>query len=333
MPTNYALVRNERLYLTKESASAYGTAVAATNSNCCRHTAVEMKNEVALLIRPEKTGTRSQTVGVLGRKYATWTVRTPVTGSGVTGTLPDCDPLLYAAFGKTATAGTAITYTLSDTIPSINIWSFRTPTTIAQRGLLGAVCGRAEWTLGPNFAESTYSGEGLWVIDSEFWASADATQKGGTTAMPTEPAAPTTAGVPVIGFTGSITTGTDAIADIRNMTISIATLNQTVKDTFGSYYPTQAEGDTREVTVAFDLYEADVVGQQNLRIKSKLKTAFDVSAVLGTAAGNTWTFTVKNLQIDDPAYGEGQRRYTNSFTGRAFATSLTALDELKLVIS
>lgn len=106
----FSLSRNERLYLQIQSAfgtipnSAGASSVAV--ANYCRHKKLNLNAVVGLLNRPDKTGSRSATPGVLGRKSATWTLDASLASQGTAGQAPPCDPVLQALFGQ---AGSALT--------------------------------------------------------------------------------------------------------------------------------------------------------------------------------------------------------------------------------
>src|SRR5262245_7767535 len=111
--SNYALSRLERLYLQVETTygqipNSTGTATVA-GSNACRHIRATMDNDVALIERPDKTGTRTMQVGVAGRKFAQWSAEMSIAPNGLAGTAPDMDPLMQMIFGQAggATSGTA----------------------------------------------------------------------------------------------------------------------------------------------------------------------------------------------------------------------------------
>ncbi len=106
---NYSFSRLERAYLQIQPVfgtipNSTGTA-SVSNSNACRFMHLELQNEVALLVRGDKTGTRSQEGMIGGRKIGRWNISMDLAANGTAGTVPDCDPLLQAIFGQTAAVG------------------------------------------------------------------------------------------------------------------------------------------------------------------------------------------------------------------------------------
>jgi hypothetical protein len=333
MPS-FSLSRNERLYVVKEV--TYGTVPAIGNNDCCRFIEMALDNTVELIPRPDKTGSRSRTRGEMGRSFGRWSVRMSLAGSGVAGTLPDCDPFLEATFGKAATVvpATSVAYDLDDAIPSLSIASYRTPSTLNQRICHGAVVQEARFTFGANVAEARFSGEGQWTLGSMHFDAANTVQKGGLGAFPAEPVAPVTNGNMVIGFTGLITVDGSTIAYMKSGELIIRPANEVVKDTFNAYLPDSAEGDERQGSCTFIVDDKDETSMDNMLTKAVAKDPVTCIFQLGLNAGNIWTFTLRNVQLDHPTYTDGQRRFRANFGDNpAHATSLSSLDEFELAIT
>jgi hypothetical protein len=330
----FSLSRNERLYLNPEA--TFGTIPAFTGSDACRIIKATLVPDVALLTRQDKTGSRSRTAGVAGRKSGKWSVEMSLAANGAAGVVPDCDPILQAIFGQAATvsSGVSVSYALNDAIQSFAMASYRTPASVMQRIAFGCVVQEATFNLGQDIATVSASGECLWVVDSVNFSATDATGKGGLSSFPAEPASPVTNGGIIAGFTGSATFDSNVLANIRTATLKIGTGNSIVKDTFGKYYGDSAEGDLRNVTLSFSLYDQDDAGTTNLYQKAISKTPINVTLQIGTVTGNKWTFTIKGLQLAVPNLDDSQRRWSASFgDSAASGSSLTALDEVALTIS
>lgn len=349
---NYAISRQERIYLFSET--TFGQIPTVTNSNCCRAINAGLVSVVNNYPRPDKTGTRSSVVGVLGRKSATWSLSQSLAGNGAAGTPPDCSPILRALFGvaggsgtgETIVSSTSVTYALQDPaiIPSFSLFSFRTPATETQRIVEGAVVAEATFNLGQNIATWSANGTGIWCLDTETTSNQttfnvagnipDTTQKGGLTTFPVEPSAPVTNGSPTVGFTGSAVFDGDTITEIQSATLRVRTGNAVANDTFGSYYPVLAEGAEREVGLAFTVYDSDGAGIKDLKAKAQTQTPITVVLTMGTIAGNIWTWTLSNLQIAQPTYDDSRNRYMCVFPeSMAHASSIVLRDELSLALT
>jgi hypothetical protein len=333
---NYSISRQERVYLFSET--TFGVIPTVSNTNFSRHIQSGLAAVVNLYPRPDKTGTRSQSVGILGRKQATWSLSQSLAGNGAAGTAPDVAPILTALFGQAGTVvpATSVTYNISDpaVIPSFSLFSFRTPSTLDQRIVLGAVVGDATFQLGQNVATWSANGTGIWCLDSDTFSTSDTTQKGGLVSFPTEPAAPVSNGVPTVGFTGLATIDSQVIAEIQTATIRFRTGGVVVADTFGSYYPVLAEGAARQVSVALTIYDSDGAGIKDLRAKAVAQTPITVSLQIGTISGNIFTLTLNNVQLAQPTFDDSRNRYMCVFgDSPAHATTLANRDEIVLAIT
>jgi len=319
--------RLERAYLTKET--TYGTAVVPTATEASRHIKLNMFNQTQLLRRRDKTGSRSQTAGVRGRTVARWTWESSLYGSGTPGTVPDYDVLLQMIFGQAATAGV---YSLTDTIVTGNLWSFRRPSTADQRVVIGAVLQNFQFNLGQDVAEWTCDGIGLGMLTSKGYATADDDLKGGLGSFPSEPGTQTylDAGL-IAGFTGSIEVDGVTLAAIRTATIKGSTGNALVEDAFGHYYPVDPEGDERKFSFSFNAYDDDTAGMAQLKEAAEKKTEITANITVGTVAGNTFTFTIAGVQMDQSQLDDSGRSYVVNFgDGQANSSTATALDELTM---
>lgn len=332
---NRSFSRLERYYVTLET--AFGTAVAPTNTNCVRGIKAELNNEIAVLTPRDKTGTRSVPQGARGRASGRWSYQGSLYASGTAGTAPDADPLFQMLFGQTGTlvASTSVTYDLSDSIISGNLWSYRRPSTIEQRVALGAVLQNFQFNLGQDIAEWSCDGECMYVLGSSNFSSMDTTEKGGLSSFPVEPSAPVTNyGGVIAGFTGAITIDSETLALIRTATIKGNTGNQLIKDVFNTYYPVATQGDARNFTFSFNTYDEDSAGLAALKLAADTKTAVSATVQVGTVAGNIFTFTLNGIQLLAQTYDDSQLSFTVDFPdSRVHGSSLTALDELKLVVT
>lgn len=427
---NYSFSRAERCYMQQQPVfgtipNSSGTATVG-NSNACRFMRMELQNEVALLERPDKTGTRSAEGMTSGRRLGRWSIEMSVHGNGTPGTAPDCDPLLYAIFGQTAAVGSGSqtitsstdatpivltcsgshgvtsgtlevitvsghttnttangtwlayagststltligsvgtgngagasgtvsrvkrTYTFVDDAAHFALWSFRTASTLDQRVGHTCVVTEATWNLNQDVATWSANGDCMWVLRSNDFSNSDSYQRGGLTAFPSEPSTPVTTGNIIPGFTGrfvmgasvngssasAFATAATAFPTIRNATIRVQTNNMLVKDTFGSYYPTLTEGDVRNISISFNVYDDDSTEINNIKSYGESKTPVDAIVNLGTVAGNTWVFWMKNIYLASSVLGDGQLRFDASFSeSRATTSTLAVRDEFSLIIA
>ena len=350
---SFAISRLERIYLQVQT--AYGTIPNAAgvasvgNANACRFIKAVLDNDVATIKRTDKTGSRSATAGQAGRKFAKWSVEQSLAPNGVAGTIPDCDPILQGLFGQagsvtTATVGNGfpagtdvlsgaacVKYALSDNIIPFALWSFRQPSTVDQRVAFGCGVDRTSFQLGQEgLATWSAEGEAKWVLSSNQYAVASDEMKGSLSAFPTEPSAPVTNGGGIVGFTGKALVNAVAMATIRSANVSIGPGNQQVKDTFGSWHPSELEGDERAVSTSFSLYEDDTAAFKTLIEVAQNKTAITNVYQLGTIPGSMVVIEVKGIQLVAPSREEQRRFICNFPDSPASGSSLSAKDEVTI---
>jgi hypothetical protein len=327
MPTFKSFSRLERVYSHLET--TFGTAAAVTGTDANRVIKLGIGNDVNLLIRRDKTGTRTGVLGARGRVSSKWSFEASLVGSGTPGTAPPHDNYYQLIFGQ---APTGAAYTLSDAILSASIYSYRQPSTIEQRVAIGSICQNFEFTLGQDVATFRLDGECMNALTTATFATADATAKGGIVSFPAEPGSPTyTDGGLIAGFTGAITIDSGTIVNIRQCTIKGSTGNALPHDIFNSYYGGAPEGDERQFTFSFNAYDDDEASLVALKAAADQKTPVNATVQIGTVAGSICTFTVTGIQLASPTYNDDQRAYITTFPDSPFkGSNPTALDELAM---
>jgi hypothetical protein len=338
--SNYSMNRNQRIYAVVET--TFATAAAVTGSNCMLITKAVFKPLVDTLTSQSKTGTRSVFPGVPGRHHATFSIEMELRTNGTAGVKPDCDPLLQAIFGQAGVAvvATSVTYALSDSIPSLTIYNYRTPSTISEQVAIGCVLQRATFKLGDNIATVTFTGVCFYVADTNTLATILAGGSnltpgaGGLSSIAAEPGTPVVNGGIIAGFTGSATIDTNLFLNLRTAEIDINLNNDIPLDVFGSYFGGAPEGDARDVGFTFSLYDDDSAGTADMDVKALTKAGVTAVMAIGTVAGSIYTFTVKGVQLETPDRTEGQRKWqANVSRSRATGSTLTAKDEVGLVLT
>ena len=352
---SFALSRLQRNACVLES--TYGTVPGTfpTATSYYRFIRCQLNNNPALIQRPDKTGDRSGTAGTAGRKFCQFAIEMGLSASGTAGTAPHVDPYLEAIMGQASTGASisyvdvngspqshaGLQYTLSDSIPSLTIGDFRGVTAsgaFSDRIAHGCVLSEATFNLGQDAATWSVQGDGQWALERDQFGAATTTEKGGLGAFPSEPGSPdATDGGLTIGFTGQMKVDGNVMASIRTATVRVATANETVKDTFGTFYPTDVIGGERFVTIAMSLYDEDISSTQgtyvnNIRALANSKTPFDITMQVGTVLGNIWIFDLKNVQLGPLNVNESGLRFAIDI-GDSRATETAIGDKDELVIS
>lgn len=326
----YALA--ESIYGTIPNTAGTASFVAA---NACRFESLTTDGDQSEVVRPDKTGYLSAPLGAGGRKSAGWTAKMSMAGNGVAGTKPDCDPFLQAAFGKAGvfSPGVSCTYGLDDLSPSLSIFNARDPATLTQQIALGSVVKTMKIPLGQDNASLEFSGPARWVLDSTAFATSDTIGKGGLTAFPVRPPSPVYNGNMALGFLGTVTIDGQAYGTFRSGNINCDFGRELPQDVYNSYYGNLPGQDVRNITVDWTMYDDDSANLIALKIKAMAKTPVNLVFVIGTTAGNIWTWTVKQVVLDVPKYDDSARNYAVKMSGKAHPTADSAKDELGLVIT
>jgi len=214
------------------------------------------------------------------------------------------------------------------------MYSFRTPSGLAQRCAFGCLPQEINFSLGQDVAEFTSSGRCRFVIDTSYFSSGDVDETGGLATFPTEPVAPVTSGGIIAGFTGRAVIGGVEVARIRTASIKIESGNTVIEDNFGAFLPNETEGAERSVTIAFSLYDSDEAAIDALRVASITKTGVDFILNIGTVVGSIVVLRLKGVQLSSGTYDDSGNRFVLDYAdSRAFGSSLTALDELTMWIA
>lgn len=336
MAGNLSLSRLERVYMAVQGAGStddFQTAASLGNNNYVRHIKAGLTNEIATLIRRDKTGARTRTLGVRGRGYGKWSYEGSLAPSGVNGTTADFDPLMQSVFGQAAaSANGGLQYSFTDLpILAFTYASFRQPSTLQQRIAYGCVTQMVTFNIGQDIAEFTAEGEARFVLNSDYTPTSEEAGLGSVSY--TEPSAPVSHGGIIAGFTGSISIGGNDIARIRTAQVKIDAGNFVIKDTFGHYIPDDTEGDVRIVTLSFTMYDTDEAAQQTIRNAAITKTPVDANLTVGTVAGSIVNFFLKNVQLASYQYDDSGRRFSLTMPeSPAFGTSITSKDEIKITL-
>lgn len=309
---------------------------APANGDCCLITTLTDDPINPEIVRPDKTGSFGEILGIPGRRSSSWAATLSAAGSGSPGVAPDSDEYLALAFGQAGVvaAGVSVTYTLADLCPSATIYDYNAPGTVTQFAVLGAICNKLSTSFGGDVPMLNLSGDSMWTYDSVQAAdtNTDATAKGGLVAFPPEPSAPVVSGTPPQGFSGLITLDTNSYTSVRTGTIDMAIARELQKDGF-SVYPVAPGAGLRSISVSVEVYDDDSDNLNALKTKC-LSPLYPVETLIfkiGTVPGNIWTWTAKNVRLVAPTYDKQNSRRTVKFSGKAHDTSIGSNDALTLV--
>lgn len=334
--SNTVSSRKRQFFVKAET--AWGTAVAPTNSDCVLMEKLDIQQVAGEVLRPDLTGDDGELVGVAGRRSCTWTASMSAALSGAAGTPPDMRVLLEAALGKAGVvvAATSVTYGLGNLIKFFDLYDYVTnPTTGTHQMLIGGIVNQLKITLGGDIPMFEFSGEGLWAPDSAEYAdssfSSDTTGKGGLSGVPTIPASPTVNGTPPPGFKMTATLDGTGYMSFRQSTITLLLNRECPKDAIGGYPASPADG-IRAVTIDFGVYDDDSAALTILKQKALSKVPVTLGFLVGTTAGNLATYAMLNVVLGAPVYDvSGKRRSVTFNNSRAHDSTIGAGDAFSLV--
>ena len=330
----FSYSRSGHLYLKTQS--VYGTAATLAGSNACRNTSVKIVPMNPRTKRNDKTGNLSRPVGIGGLRKATVAIGMDLAGNGSAGTAPDCDPILQSLFGQagTASGGVSYSYTLADATVPVTVGLFRTPSTVQQQLAFGVNFEEANFSFNDGVVSKwTCTGQGVYAPDSLTFSTLDTGGKGGLGSFPTEPGSPVTNGAPVSAFAGSLTLDSTAVATLKSGTLKF---NRPIEleYAYGSAYSVSASPTERNIQLAFQLYDDDSALMIDLLQHGIQDAVIGATLVMGSVAGNIWTWVLKGLQLTPPSLEDGGNRWVASFdAASASASTPSALDEVALTLT
>lgn len=169
------LTRLERFYAQIESTfgivpNTAGTATLA-GSNCFQAKSMRLAPKQAQLIDPSKTGSRTATPGVAGRRHGEWALDAPLRPNGVAGVKPDMDPIYQLGLGQapTVNAGTAAITAASNASPIVVTATntFSNDDVVTITGVTGNTAANGTWRItgvsGTAFTLDGSVGNGAYV--------------------------------------------------------------------------------------------------------------------------------------------------------------------------
>lgn len=339
------LSQNERMYaqVTHPYAAAIpnstGTATLA-GGDACKHIRLELPGfGGSTIVSAAKTGALGRLAGIEGRSGgAAWRAEIPFAMSGTAGTPPDMDPILEAMMGQAGvdSGGTSVTYSLSDAVPGLTLWSFRTvggsATNVAQRCAWGALVDDFEISTSEGELVLRVGGPCSFVLPSIGFASFSTAQKAGLSAFPSEPT-PTYVGNIISGFVGSLTINAVATFKVESFSVR-GRLNRSLRYAFGSRVPTVPIAGVREITASVRIFEENEAAVNTLRDLQRSKTAVDCSLVFGESAGYTATFALNGVVFGSETLDDSGPEYILGFADNpASMTNASTADELVITLT
>jgi hypothetical protein len=104
-------------------------------------------------------------------------------------------------------------------------------------------------------------------------------------------------------------------------------------DGFNSFYGIAPAAGLRNVTTDWSMYDDDSATLQSLKQKAFAGTPVTLAFQIGTVAGSTWLFTLKNVLLAKPKFDySGKRRVVAFSACRAHDTTIGAKDAITIAV-
>lgn len=238
---------------------------------------------------------------------------------------------VYTSGGTVSKA--ALVYIPSDASPTLSFtgYSFRLPSTAAQRAIFGCVSKEGTFNLGEDIATWQNTGDAFWHNDSLNFANCTTQEAGGLTAFPVLPSGLVVNGEGIAGFKGRLAISGANQIRVRTVNIKYGSGLDLPRDLFGTQYVDLPEADERNIQVSFNLYEDDTAGQAALEQAAIDKTAVDLVGIVGTIPGNAYGMVTRGIHLASPDRDDSQRAFTLSYnSSRAYGVGLSTFDEMRL---
>ena len=328
-----ATSKSEIVFVTRES--TYATAVAPANGDYLLTKSLSMVNTSPLLNPPEKVISSGQTIGVSGRKSATWDLSCLIRPSGTAGTPPDLQYLIESVLGAAATvsAGVSVTFPTGPSNLSMNLFRYRDPSGMTQQVAIGAIANTMALNCQDGFIETSFGGMARWILDTDNLASTATAGKGGLSSIAARPSAPVSSGEPLTSFVGSLTM--DGVTyDVRNLRFNVdakRSIDNSVlfKGAFGG----DPAADLKQVTFECVIPDDDTSALKALKAKCAAGTTWALALVCGGTAGSIMTINLAHIRTDAINFDDSALTWGCKITGQTYLSAASASDECTIVFT
>lgn len=273
-----------------------------------------------------------------GRRSADFEIEVPLQGSGTAGTAPDIDQILVALFGAAGTvvSSTSVEYEIAETNVGLTIWKFKDPagSNVPNECGVGGLINEFEIKGGEEEEASIIvRGPMCDQILKPNFSSLTTAEKFGLTSFPSEPSAPSYAGVPALAFIGAITINSVSTFKLSRFRV-YGEMGRSLRFAHNQYHAGVDLKGKRSIFAEFALYEEDTSDLAALRHLERGKTTFDASIAIGDQAGNIFTIPLNNLSIGSISQDESGPESLVVFNEcQASETSIGAADEMSMLLT
>jgi hypothetical protein len=302
------------------------------------YTNANIQRMVGLIDADYKTGKASKLAGIAGRASAKGSFLIPLVLSGAAGTAPMAGLLLKNAFGvETVSEDTSVTYSQSDAAVAAFIAALynESDSGCTDQFAYGGVV--TDFTLnlgGDGYLSIDANVDFVYDLESDNFANEDTAGKAGLTTFPAEPSSPAFTGNIVPSFlSSSITIGGNALPEFVSAQIKVTT-GRVLRYDGGKYATAIVQGRRMAVLQSIKLADSNSSALTAVKNLAASKTASDVIAALGGAAGYTATLTAKSVQLGNASFVENGAGLDIQFEDSpAHASAVGNTDEITLALT
>lgn len=285
-----------------------------------------------------RSGSLGRLAARRGRRFGNFELEVPLQGSGAAGTAPDIDQVLVGLFGAAGTvvSSTSVEYEIAETNVGLTVWKFKDPagSNVPNECGVGGLINEFEFSGGEE-AEASLIVRGPMVdqILKPNFASLTTAEKYGLTSFPSEPSAPSFAGVPALAFIGAVTINSVSTFKLNRFRV-YGDMGRGLRYAHNQYHAGVDQKGKRSIFIELALYEEDTSDLATLRHLERTKGTFNASVAIGDSAGNIFTFALNNLAIGSISQEESGPESIVVFSEcQASETSIGAADELSLLVT
>jgi hypothetical protein len=205
-----------------------------------------------------------------------------------------------------AQLGSTITYLPANALPSFSLFDYWTPSTAAQRILVGAAVDKMSVTVNSAYHELGFKGVAKDIVDSTSFSSGD----GGMNAFPQEPSLGNFDLSVVPGNLGQAWIGASA-QQFQTVTSASLQLSNALSERdreFGSSTPMAVAPGLRSVILSLSLFEKDDAATLGLYQAARQRSPISVMLQLGQAPGQLFGLFLKSVIPDVPEFDDSDTR-------------------------
>jgi hypothetical protein len=209
--------------------------------------------------------------------------------------------------------GATVTYKLANSPPSISVFDYWSPEQAVHRIVHGAAVDEMKLALNADFHEFSFRGPARDTIDSVSFVDG----QGGLTSWPAEPQMEGFDYSIIPGHIGQVWLGNapDRFFSLTEAELKLENGIDTRSREFGSEGLRAIVGGERRVGIDFEIYASDEDATTELYQTARQRSPIHVMLQLGQQPGQLFGAYLKSVQLETPAFDDGETRLRWQFSG------------------